>query len=151
ASEQMEATLHLSHPYGRPVIGWMGEISTMTRDQAIDFYKSHYAPNNATVLVVGDVTPDEVKRLAEEKYGKVQPRMLAPRPNVPSPPRLADARMEFNIPGTKLPQLLRYYRMPSYVTGPKGTAESLDMLAAILGGGPTSRLYQSLVVDKKLA
>jgi zinc protease len=151
ATEQMEAALHTTHPYGRPVIGWMAEISTMNRDQALAFYKSHYAPNNATLIVAGDVTPDEVRRLAQEKYGKVEPRMLAPRPNVPAPPRLAEARLEFAIPGTKLPQLIRYYRAPSYVSGPKGTAEAMEMLAAILGGGQTSRLYQSLVVDKKLA
>jgi zinc protease len=151
ATEQMEAALHLSHPYGRPVIGWMAEISTMNRTQAIDFYKSHYAPNNATLVIAGDVTPEEVRRLAQERYGKVESRSLAPRPNVPSPPRLSEARLEFAIPGTKLPQLIRYYRAPSYVSGPKGTAEALDMLAAILGGGQTSRLYQSLVVDKKLA
>ena len=151
ATEQMEAALHTSHPYARPVIGWMAEISTMNRTQALDFYKSHYAPNNATLIVAGDVTPEEVRRLAQEKYGKVEPRMLAPRPNVPAPPRLSEGRLEFAIPGTKLPQLIRYYRAPSYVSGPKGTAEAMEMLAAILGGGQTSRLYQSLVVDKKLA
>jgi len=151
ASEQMEAALHLSHPYGRPVIGWMAEISTMTRDQAVDFYKSHYAPNNATLIVAGDVTPEEVRRLAQEKYGVVERRTLALRPNVPSVPRLSESRLAFAIPGTNLPQLIRYYRAPSYAKGPKGTPEAMDMLAAILGGGQTSRLYQSLVVDKKLA
>jgi zinc protease len=151
ANEQMEAALHLSHPYGRPVIGWMAEISTMNRAQAIDFYKSHYAPNNATLIVAGDVTPEEVRRLAQEKYGVVERRTLAPRPDVPMVPRLSESRLEFAIPGTNLPQLFRYYRAPSYAKGPKGTAEALDMLAAILGGGQTSRLYQSLVVDKKLA
>jgi zinc protease len=151
ATEQLEAALHTTHPYGRPVIGWMAEISTMTRQQAIDFYKSHYAPNNATLIVAGDVTPEEVRRLAQENYGKLERRTLAPRSNVPSVPRLSEARLEFAIPGTKLPQLIRYYRAPSYVGSPKGTGEALDMLAAILGGGQTSRLYQSLVVDKKLA
>src|SRR5262245_48577450 len=129
----------------------MAEISTMTRAQAIDFYKSHYAPNNATVVIAGDVTPEEVRRLAQEKYGAVPQRMLAPRPEVAPPPRLSEARLEFAIAGTKLPQLIRYYRTPSYAKGPKGTAEALDMLSAILGGGPTSRLYRTLVVDKKLA
>jgi zinc protease len=150
ATEQMEAALHLSHPYGRPVIGWMAEISTMTRAQAVDFYKSHYAPNNATLIVAGDVTPEEVRRLAQEKYGVVQQRTLAPRPNIPPVPRLSESRLAFSIPGTNLPQLIRYYRAPSYARG-TGTPEALDMLATILGGGQTSRLYQSLVVDKKLA
>jgi zinc protease len=151
ASEQMQAALHTTHPYGRPVIGWMAEISTMNRVQALDFYKTHYAPNNATLIIAGDVTPEEVRRLAQEKYGKVERRMLAPRVNVPAPPRLSEARMEFAIPGTRVPQFNRYYRAPSYVGSPKGTAEAMEMLAAILGGGQTSRLYQSLVVDKKLA
>ena len=151
ATEQMEAALHLSHPYGRPVIGWMAEISTMDRANAIDFYKSHYAPNNATLIVAGDVTPEEVRRLAQEKYGPLERRTLAPRPNIPVVPRLSESRLEFAIPGTNLPQLIRYYRAPSYAKGPKGTPEAMDMLSAILGGGPTSRLYQSLVVDKKLA
>ena len=151
AQEQMEATLHYSHPYGRPVIGWLSEISTMTRAQAIDFYEHHYAPNNATLIVAGDVTPEEVRKLAEENYGKVPAKMLAPRPEIPLPPRLAETRMDFAIPGTNLAQLMRFYRVPSYGKGDKGAAESLDVMAAILGGGETSRLYKTLVIDKKLA
>src|SRR5262245_61207696 len=133
ANEQMDAALHTTHPYGRPVIGWMAEISTMTREQALDFYKTHYAPNNVTVLVAGDVTPDEVRKLAQEKYGSVPARMLAPRPNVPPPPRLSESRLEFSIPGARLPQFMRYYRAPSYATGPKGTPEAMELLSAILG------------------
>jgi zinc protease len=151
AQEQMEATLHYSHPYGRPVIGWLAEIGTMTRAQAIDFYEHHYAPNNATLVVAGDVTPDEVKKLAEENYGKLPAKTLAPRSDIPPPPRLAAARMDFAIPGTNLAQLMRIYRVPSYGKGDKGTAESLDVMTAILGGGETSRLYKALVIEKKLA
>src|SRR5262245_59048983 len=134
ANEQMDAALHLSHPYGRPVIGWMAEISTMTRDQAIDFYKTHYAPNNAILIVAGDVVPEEVRKLAQEKYGNVPQRMLAPRPNIPPPPRLSESRLEFSIPGTRLPQLIRYYRAPSYAKSPRGTPEAMEVMTAILGG-----------------
>jgi zinc protease len=151
AQEQMEAALHLSHPYGRPVIGWISEISTMTRAQAIDFYQHHYAPNNAMLMVVGDVAPEDVRKLAQEKFGAVPARMLAPRVDTPRPPRLAESRLQFAIPGTKLPQLMRFYRAPSYVKAAKGTPEAMELLAAILGGGPTSRLYKTLVVDRKLA
>jgi zinc protease len=151
AQEQLDAALHYSHPYGRPVIGWEAEISTMTRGQAIDFYEHHYAPNNATLIVAGDVTPEDVRKLAEENYGKLQPRMLTPRVNEPLPPRLAEGRLDFAIPGTNLAQLMRFYRVPSYGKAPKGVPESLDVLAAVLGGGPTSRLYEALVVQKKLA
>jgi zinc protease len=152
AQEQMEAALHYSHPYGRPVIGWLAEISTMTRAQAIDFYEHHYAPNNATLVVAGDVTPDEVKKLAEESYGKLPVTMLAQRINEPLPPRLSEGRMDFSIPGTNLATLIRFYRVPSYGgKAAKGTPEALDVLAAMLGGGETSRLYKTLVIDKKLA
>jgi zinc protease len=151
AEEQMEAALHLSHPYGRPVIGWEAEIKRITRADALDFYQHHYAPNNATVIVAGDVKPEDVLKLAQQKYEPVAPHMLAPRMNEPAPPRLAPARLNIAIPGTKLPQFIRYYRVPGYVDNPRGTAESLEIMTSILGGGSTSRLYRTLVVDKKLA
>src|SRR5882724_6865235 len=78
AEEQMEAALHLSHPYGRPVVGWEAEIRRIGRAEANDSYQHHYAPNNAIVMVVGDVNPDEVKKLADEKYGSVAPCRYAP-------------------------------------------------------------------------
>ena len=151
AQEQMEAALQLSHPYGRPVIGWEAEIKRIGRTEANDFYQHHYAPNNAIVMVVGDVDPDAVKKLAEEKYGSVPARELAPRVSEPLPPRLAETRLNFAVPGTKLPQLIRMYRVPGYVNAPKGTAEAMEVMTAILGNGATSRLYKTLVMDKKLA
>ncbi len=151
AQEQMSAALHLTHPYGRPVIGWEKEVGSIGRAQALDFYQHHYAPNNAIVMVTGDVTPEDVRKLAEEKYGAVPSRELAPRSKEAAPPRLAETRINFALPGTKLPQLLRMYRVPGYVNGPKGTAEAMEVMAAILGNGATSRLYKTLVVDKKLA
>jgi zinc protease len=151
AQEQIEAALHLSHPYGRPVIGWEKEIRGIGRAQAIDFYQRHYAPNNAVLMVVGDVTPDAVEKLAQEKFGGLSSRPLVPRVNEPPPPRLAETRIDFTLPGTRLPMLMRIYRVPGYVTAPKGGAESLEVLAALLGSGATSRLYKTLVVDKKLA
>ncbi len=151
AEEQLDAALHLSHPYGRPVIGWEAEISTMNRAQAMDFYQRHYAPNNATVMVVGDVDPEAVRKLAQEKYGGVPMHALAPRVDEPPPPRLAETRIDFHLAGVRLPVFMREYRVPSYAKAPKGGAEALDLLAEILGGGPTSRLYRALVLDKKLA
>jgi zinc protease len=151
AQEQIAAALQLSHPYGRPVIGWEKEIRSIGRAQANDFYSHHYAPNNAIVMVVGDVTPDEVRKLAEEKYAAVPSRELVPRVDEPQPPRLAETRINFAIAGTKLPQLLRMYRVPGYVKAPRGTAEAMEVMSAILGNGSTSRLYKTLVMDKKLA
>lgn len=151
AEEQMEAALHLSHPYGRPVIGWEAEIKRIGRAEALDFYQHHYAPNNAIVVVAGDVNPNDVLKLAQQKYEPVAPHTLAPRTNEPAPPRLAPTRLNFAIPGTDLPQWIRIYRVPGYIGSPRGTAEALEVMTAILGGGSTSRLYRTLVVDRKLA
>jgi zinc protease len=150
AQEQMEAELHLTHPYARPVIGWEQEIKSIGRAQAIDFYQHHYAPNNAIVMVTGDVTPEEVRKIAEEKYGAVPSRELVPRVDGYSPPRLAETRMNFALPGTKLPQLIRMYRVPGYVKSPKGTAEAMEVMASILGNGATSRLYKT-AMDQVIA
>ncbi len=151
AFEQMEAALHLSHPNGRPVIGWRAEVGHMVRTNATDFYLHHYAPNNAMLIVVGDVTPEEVLKLAQQKYEPVPARTLVPRIDEPAPPRLAETRLNFALPGTKLPVLERVYRVQGYVKAPKGSAETLEVLTALLGGGQTSKLYKTLVVDKKLA
>jgi zinc protease len=151
ANEQMNAALYLSHPYGRPVVGWDEEIQNIGRAEALDYYAHHYAPNNAILVVVGDVTPDEVRRLAERTYGAVAARALAPRWKPAVPPRLAEARLDFALPDARLPSLSRAYRAPAYPKAEAGIAESLDVLATILGGGATSRLYKTLVVDKRLA
>jgi zinc protease len=103
-------------------------------------------------MVVGDVTPEEVRKIAERK---IRPRAVARaraahRRTAAAAPR-RDRAMDFAIPGTKLPQLFRMYRVPSYVKSPSGAAESMEVMTAILGNGATSRMYKTLVVDKKLA
>jgi zinc protease len=151
-AEQMEAALYLNHPYGRPVIGWRHEIEKLTREDAIAFYRRFYTPNNAILIVAGDVTAEEVKELAAETYGKV-PRVAEIKPRVrpqepvqesPRTVTLADARVT-------QPSLQRYYLVPSYTTGSTGEGEALDVLAHILGRGANSRLYQRLVIDKGIA
>ncbi len=149
--EQMSAALFLSHPYGRPVIGWDEEIQQIGRQEAIDFYTHHYAPNNAMLVVAGDVEPMEVLDLARETYGLVPARELAPRAHPAQPPRLSETRIDLAHADARLPMLSRMYRVPSYKSGEPGTAEALDMLTAILGGGATSRLYRDLVVERQLA
>ena len=149
--EQIEAALYLSHPYGRPVIGWAEEIGHIGRAEAIDYYTHHYAPNNAILIVAGDVQPDEVRALAQLKYGAVLARELRPRVDPAQPPRLAESRLTMTSKDAKLPLFMRMYRVPSYTEAMPGGAEALEFLSEILGGGPTSRLYQSLVVEKKIA
>ena len=150
-NEQMAAALYLSHPYGRPVIGWPDDIHRIGRMEAQDFYNHHYAPNNATLVIVGDVTPDEVRSATEDTLGKVPARDLVPRADFAQPARLGETRLVVNRPDVKVPVLLRLYRVPSYTDAPRGEAEALDVLAQLLGGDATATLYRELVVKKKLA
>ena len=151
-AEQMDAALYLNHPYGRPVIGWRPEIESLNRDEALAFYRRFYTPNNAIVVVAGDVSPEEVKADAEETYGKIAPRAeIAPRRRPREPmqeaPRtvtLADARVE-------QPSLNRYYLAPSRTTAKPGESEALEVLAHVLGNGANSRFYRRLVVEKGVA
>jgi zinc protease len=149
--EQMEAALHLTHPYGRPVIGWPEEIRRIGRVEAQNFYNHHYAPNNCILVVAGDVTPDEVRTAAEAEYGKLPARELVPRWEFAQPPRLGETRLSIARPDVKVPLFFRIYRTVSYTEGKPGEAEALDTLAQLLGGDSTSTLYRKLVVEKKLA
>ena len=149
--EQMEAALNLSHPYGRPVIGWSEEIRHIGRIEAQDFYEHHYAPNNAILVVAGDVTPQEVRADAEAEYGKVPARSTALRAEFAQPPRLAETRMTIARSDVKLPIFLRIYRVASYTEAKPGEAEALETLAQLMGGDATSALYRELVVKRKLA
>jgi len=151
-SEQMEAALYLNHPYGRPVIGWRHEMEGLTREDALEFYRRFYTPNNAILIIAGDVTPDEVKKLAEETYGRV-PRVTEVKPRVrPQEPRQEAPRtVTLSDPRVTQPSLSRYYLVPSYSSGRPGEAESIDVLTHVLGRGANSRLYKKLVVDTGIA
>ena len=149
--EQARAALHLSHPYGRPVIGWSDEVRRIDRVSAQDFYDHHYAPNNAILVIAGDVTPEEVRKLAQDIYGKVPARTLEPRAEFTEPPRLAESRMTIVRSDTRVPLFMRIYRVPSYTQGRPGQAEGLETYAQLLGGDQTSVLYRVLVEQKKLA
>jgi zinc protease len=151
ATEQMEAALHLSHPYGRPVLGWPEEVRHIDRVSAQDFYKHHYAPNNTTLIIAGDVTPDQVRVMAQQIYGKVAARPLQPRAEFAEPPRLTETRMTVVRPDVQVPVFMRTYRVPSYAQATPGQAESFEALAQIMGGDQTATLYRVLVEEKKLA
>src|SRR6201987_2352387 len=150
--EQMDAALYLNHPYGRPVIGWRHEIEKLDRDDALAFYRRFYTPNNAIVIVAGDVSAEEVKADAEATYGKIarraenNPRQhpMEPVQEAPRTVTLADSRVE-------QPSVTRNYLVPSDSTAKPGESEALDVLTNILGSGSNSRLYRTLVVDKGIA
>jgi zinc protease len=150
--EQMDAALYLNHPYGRPAIGWRQEIEKLSRDDALAFYRRFYTPNNAVVIVAGDVSADEVKADAEATYGKVAQRAennprqhpMEPLQEAPRTVTLADARVE-------QPSVTRNYLVPSETTAKPGESEALDVLTSVIGSGSNSRLYRTLVVDKGIA
>jgi zinc protease len=150
--EQMSAALYRNHRYGIPVIGWEHEIAQLNRKDALDFYKAYYAPNNAILVVSGDVTLEEVRKLAQETYGKLKPSAaIKPRVRVQEPPLRTPLRVELKDQRAGKPMLSRHYLAPSYVTAAPGEAEALDLLMKVVGGGATSRLYKRLVVEEKIA
>ena len=150
--EQMDAALYLNHPYGRPAIGWRHEIEKLDREDALAFYRRFYTPNNAIVVVAGDVTAEEVKADAEETYGKVAPRAeISPRQRPQEP--VAEAARTVTLADSRVeqPTVNRYYLVPSDTVAKPGESPALDVLAQLLGNGSNSRLYRSLVVDKGIA
>ncbi|MEA2935234.1 MAG: zinc protease, partial [Variibacter sp.] len=150
--EQVSAALYLNHPYGRPVIGWRPEIEKLNRQDALDFYIRFYTPANAVVVVVGDVTPEEVKALAEDTYGRITNRVDVPartRPQEPEP--VAARQVTLLDPRVGQPSLQRSYLVPAESNAKPGESEALDVLVHLLASGSVSRFYQQLVVEKKVA
>jgi zinc protease len=151
-TEQIDAALYLNHPYGKPVIGWRHEMEELSRDDAIGFYRRFYAPNNAVVVIAGDVDPAQARALAEETYGKVaRHNALAPRIRAQEPPPVAVRSLTLADPRVEMPAMQREYLVPSFATAKRGESEALEVLSHILGSGSNSRLYRALVVDKQVA
>ena len=149
--EQMDASLYLNHPYHRPVIGWRHEVEKLNYNDALAFYQRFYSPNNAIVVIAGDVTPDEVKAEAEATYGKVADRVeIGPRLRPTEPIQDAARRVTLADPRVEQPSISRYYLAPSSTTAKVGESEALEILANVLNG-TNGRLYRTLVLDKGIA
>jgi len=150
--EQIDAALFLNHPYGKPVIGWRHEMEQLSRDDAIGFYRRFYGPNDAVVVIAGDVEPEVAHQLAEETYGKVaRHNNILPRQRPQEPPPVAVRSLTLADPRVEQPVMQRAYLVPSFTTGQRGESEALEVLAHILGSGSNSRLYRALVMDKQVA
>jgi len=151
-SEQIDAALFLNHPYGKPVIGWRHEMEGLTRDDAIGFYRRFYGPNNAVVVIAGDVDPAAARKLAEDTYGKVAPHAaIVPRMRPQEPPPASPRTLTLADPRVEMPSMQRSYLVPSFRTAKQGESAALEVLAHVLGSGSNSRLYRSLVVEKNVA
>lgn len=150
-NEIVNATLYLNHPYRLPVIGWEHEIEALNTETALAFYRRWYAPNNAILIVAGDVTGAEVRALAEKHYGPIAARPVPARTRIAEPRQNAPRRVVLESAQVRQPSLSINYLAPSYNTAQGRAAYALQVLEEILGGGATSRLYRALVVEQGLA
>lgn len=152
-SEQRRAAQFQNHRYGVPVIGWKHEVANLTQEDALEFYRTYYAPNNAILIVAGDVTPAEVEALALKYYGPLEPSLNLPaRARVSEPRQLAPRRLIFDDPRVRQPYMIRTYLAPTRKPGDQSEAAALVMLSELLGGsGITSVLGEALQLEQKKA
>jgi zinc protease len=149
--ELSRAIQFLNHPYRIPIIGWDHEIEQLSTQAAIDFYDKWYAPNNAVLIVAGDVDPEEVRRLAETYYGVVPAKDIPDRRRVIEPPQNAPREVRLVSPRVRQPQVSIGYLAPSYRQASGNAAYALQVASEVVGGGATARLYSRLVVDQGVA
>jgi zinc protease len=154
-NEQFQAIAFRAHPYGRPVVGHMNDLENMTAEDAREWYRNWYAPNNATLVVVGDVKTKEVLALAKQYFGPIKARALPPRKPQTEPTQLGERRAVVKAPG-KLPYLAMGFHTPT-LTFQTANADlawepyALEVLAGILSGNDSARLNQKLVRETALA
>ncbi len=150
-SEHINATLFMNYPYRNPVIGWEHDIRNLDLKSLMDFYRRWYAPNNAVLVVAGDITADRLRPLAEKYYGRIPKGPPVVRSRAQEPPQKAARRVTLTDKRVRQPSWRRTYIAPGVTYGDRGHVYPLDVLADILGSGSTSRLYRSLVIERKLA
>jgi zinc protease len=151
-SERLDAALWVTNRYGTPVIGWEEEIQALNREDAFDFYHRWYAPKNAILVVAGDITAKQLRPFAEATYGKIAPvDAVTSRDRSTFLPQAADVRVTMTDERVRQPRWQRTYIAPSVNVGDLEDTYALQVVGEILGGGSTSRLYQSLVVEQGLA
>ena len=149
--EQTRAAQFMASPYGRSIIGWEHEMRGLTTADAIAWHRKYYAPNNAILVVGGDITLAELKPLAEKYYGAIPSRAVPERARAQEPVQQAARRVTMESAQVRQPSWQRTYLAPSYNRGASEHAYALQLLAEIVGGGATSRLYKTLVVERELA
>jgi zinc protease len=149
--EQLNATAFKAHPYRNPVVGWMNDLENMRVQDARAFYERWYAPNNATLVIVGDVTPEEVMKLARQHFGPLAKKTLPDRRITEEPPQLGPQQLTVRAPA-ELPYVLLAFRVP-VLREPETEWEpyALEMLASVLDGNEAARLNRTLVRTERIA
>ena len=152
-TEQMSAAQFQNLRYGVPIIGWRHEMETLNRDDALAWYSRFYAPNNAILVVAGDVLPDDVRKMAELHYGPLKPTVgLLPRVRPAEPPQLSERRLTLTDERVSQPYVSRTYLAAERNPGDQTKAAALAILAQLLGGsGTTSVLARALQFDTQTA
>jgi zinc protease len=154
-NEQFQAAAFNAHPYARPVVGWMNDLENMTAADAREWYRNWYAPNNAILVVVGDVKAQEVVKLAKLHFGKLKAKKLPARKPQTEPPQMGERRLVVKAPG-KLPYLAMGFHAPTLADKPNSAEQgwepyALDVLAGVLSGNDSARLNQKLVRETSIA
>jgi zinc protease len=146
-TEQVQATAFVAHPYGNPVIGWPSDIEAWTLDDLMSYFRVHYAPNNCTFVIVGDVKPEEIFALAERYLAPIPAQPPTPALRTVEPEQHGERTVKLVLPA-QTPLLYLAYKSPAGAD-PEGPA--LDMLLDILAGGDYARLHRLLVEDAQVA
>lgn len=149
-SEQLRAVLFTASNYSVPIIGWRDEMPKLNKAHVLDYYQTWYAPNNAILVVSGDVTMEQVFPLAEKFYGIIPARQVPDHIRPLSPDFPAPVQLRFESADLRQPTFIRAWRAPSYITN-KTESLALDVLMETLSGGSSTELYQALVVQDKKA
>jgi zinc protease len=151
-SEQLNAAQYLNHRYGVPIIGWKHEMEELDLEDALSFYELYYSPNNAILVVSGDVTPQEVRELAEATYGQIPANPALPeRLRTEEPPQIAERRLTYKDARVAQPYVRRSYLAQERDSGEQEEAAALLLLSELLGGGTTSYLAEKLQFDEQIA
>jgi zinc protease len=149
--EQLNAAVFIAHPYGRPVVGWMSDLQSMTVEDARDWYDTWYSPSNAILVVAGDVDPDAVMKLAEQTYGRFPARALPARKPQTEPPQLGLRRLLVKAPAEN-PYVSMAFRVPR-LESVDGDREpyALELLSTLLDGGESTRFTREIVRGSRVA
>ena len=152
-NEQNMAALYLNHPYGIPIVGWRHELDNLTKGDVLDFYKNYYVPNNAILIVAGDVQPSEIQLMAEKYYGEIKKsNSLIERIRPAEPPQIVQRRLIFEDERVAQPYLIRTYIADERNNGDQKTAAALTLLADLIGSdGIQSLLGKELQLNSKKA